>query len=196
MPRRLVIPKIALSLPTFVLSLALAVAPGCSRPPAQPDSSASSQRLPFDREPPTSAPSGATLIPSGMRVPQGTFLTIHLNEVLSSATAHAGDTFEGAIDDPVIVDQQTLIPRGSPVTGHVLDSKTAAGPSNPGYLRVTLVSLKINGKIVVVETSSVFAKASPHGSESSNAGTPSANNVVFNPDRRMTFRLAQPLDLQ
>jgi len=182
------------NLRTIPLALALAFIPACSRPPASPDSSDSQQRLPFDKEPPASTSSNHSLIPP-TTIPEGTFLTVRLSKPLSSVSAHAGDGFEGAIDEPVVVDQQTLLPRGAKVSGRVLDAKSADGPRNPGYLRVTLVSVNAAGRTVLIDTSSIFAKAAPRPSA---AGGPESapNDVLFTPDRRLTFRLAQAIDLQ
>ncbi|MGP8186101.1 MAG: hypothetical protein ACLQKY_08500 [Terracidiphilus sp.] len=183
-----------LKLRTIPLALALALTLACSRPPAGPDSSGSLQRLPFDKEPPASTSSSRSLIPSTM-VPEGTFLTVRLSKPLSSVSAHAGDGFEGAIDEPIVVDQQTLLPRGSKISGRVLDAKPADGPHNPGYLRVTLVSVNAAGRTVLIDTSSIFAKATPRPS-AAGGPAPASNDAVFTPDRLLTFRLAQAVDLQ
>jgi len=128
-------------------------------------------------------------------VPEGTFLTVRLSKPLSSVSSHAGDSFEGTIDEPIVVDQQTLLPRGSQVSGRVLDAKSADGPRDPGYLRVTLVSVNAAGRTVLIDTSSIFAKATPRPS-AAGGPAPTSNDVLFTPDRRLTFRLAQAVDLQ
>jgi hypothetical protein len=178
----------------LALGLAFVFTPACSRPPASPDSSSSLQRLPFDQQTPASTSSSRSLIPPTM-IPEGTFLTVRLSKPLSSVSAHAGDGFEGTIDESIVVDQQTLLPRGAKVSGRVLDAKSADGPRNPGYLRVTLVSVNAGGRTVLIDTSSIFAKATPRPSAA--AGPASApNDVVFTADRRLTFRVAQAIDLQ
>jgi hypothetical protein len=179
----------------LALIFTLVFIPACSRPPASPDSSNSAQRLPFDQQTPASTSSGRSLVPPIM-VPEGTFLTVRLSRPLSSVSAHAGDGFEGAIDEPIVVDQQTLLARGAKVSGRVLDAKSGDGPRSPGYLRVTLVSVNAAGKTILIDTSSVFAKATPGNNRPSVAGGPASNDLVFTPDRRLTFRLAQAIDLQ
>jgi hypothetical protein len=179
---------------TIPLALTLAFLPACSRPPASPDSSNGRQKLPFDKEDPASTASSQSLIPP-TTIPEGTFLTVRLSKPLSSVSAHAGDGFEGAIDEPVVADQQTLLPRGTNVSGRVLDAKSSDGPRNPGYLRVTLVSVNGAGKTILIDTSSIFAKATPRPS-AVGSPAPASNDVVFTPDRRLTFRLAQAVDLQ
>jgi len=186
----------ALKAGIITLALALAFAPACTRPPASPDSSNNSQRLPFDRSTAAPASSDHSLIPP-TSVPEGTFLTVHLSKAISSASAHPGDSFEGALEDPIVVDQQTFFPRGTKVSGRVLEAKPANGPNNPGYLRVTLVSVNVGGKTVLIDTSSIFSKGTRNDRPSpTGAPLPASNDVVFTPDRRLTFRLAQAVDLQ
>jgi len=182
------------AIPPLALGLALA----CSGPPRPPHSASNSQRLPFDHPTSPSGSSNQPLIPSPMGLPEGTFLTVRLSKTLSSETAHAGDGFQGVIDDPVVVDQQTVLASGAVVNGRVLDAKASAGPHNPGYLRITLVSLNVGGKIILIDTSSNLTKATPRSDRPSATGlaVSVSNDVVFSPDRRLTFRLAQAIDLQ
>src|SRR5580700_3723645 len=127
--------------PIAVILLTLSLIGGCRRPPAEDASSSDSQKLPFDRQPRSTGVSPSqSLIPSTTKLPEGTGLPVHLQSALSSASSHAGDTFTGVIDEPVVVDGQTLVASGTPATGRVLEAKPAArfrGASpEPGYLRI------------------------------------------------------------
>jgi len=161
----------------MVLLLSLLCA--CGRPPSDSGdnaaNSADSQKLPFDRQPPSTGitPSQA-LIPSAAKLPEGTPIPIRLLSPLSSASSHAGDSFSATIDEPVVIDGQTLLAPGTAASGRVLEAKPAArsrggspesSPESrresslePGYLRIVLVSLNVGGKPVMIETSSIFAK--------------------------------------
>ena len=119
-----------------------------------------SERLPFDRESHSEGISPSqSLIPLVSKLPVGTPLTIRLAHPLSSGSAHAGDDFQALLDDRVVVDDQTIVPRGAAVTGHVLAARSSGRSQNPGYLRIALVSLTLDGKVLPIETSSIFAKA-------------------------------------
>ncbi len=194
---------------SFVL-LALCFLSSCGRPPEDnAPASSSSQNLPFDRQPRTTGISPSqSLIPSTTKLPEGTPIPIRLQSALSTVSAHAGDTFYGVIDEPVVVDGQTRVPSGTPVTGRVLEAK-AAGPSKkplePGYLRIVLVSLQIGGKAAAIETSSIFAKGGTREKRNSPApGSAGAQkkdkvrnrDISFAVNRRLDFRLAQAVDLQ
>ena len=192
------IQKLALALTVATLTLATA----CTRPPVPPDSSPNSQHLPFSGDSQPSVSPGSSLIPFATHLDEGTFLTVRLTMPLSSADAHAGDGFEGSLDEPVIADGQTLVQVGARVSGRVLDAKPSSGPHNPGYLRITLVSILVGNKIVLIDTNSIFTKAAPRRDRAApdhapDAGmpTPDASEVVFTPAHRLTFRLAQAADL-
>lgn len=178
--------------------LALIFAVACSRPPDSSNASSSnSQALPFDRQPRTSGASPSqSLIPPSARIPAGTPLVVRLSQPISSATAHIGDSFEGSLDEPVVVDQQTLLPGGTLLSGQVLDAKPASGMRDSGYLRITIVSFQRGGKTSPIATSSIF-RNQPYPSRPLTSGSKKAkNDVLFTPDHHLTFRLAQAVDIQ
>src|ERR1039457_4762465 len=92
-----------------VVLLALGLICGCGRPPAEDASNSDSQNLPFDRQPRSTGISPSqSLIPSSTKLPEGTPIPVRLQTALSSASAHAGDTFYATVDEPVTIDGQTL----------------------------------------------------------------------------------------
>ena len=190
-----------------IVLLMLSLLCACGRPPAEKASnSAESQKLPFDRLPRSTGISPSqSLIPSGTKLPEGTPIPIRPESALSSASSHAGDTFSATIDEPVVIDGQTLIARGTPATGRVLEAKPSASSLGrslePGYLRIVLVSLNVGGRPVMIETSSIFAKGGSReernpASSAASGASQKDKDIVFGIDRRLNFRLAQTVDLQ
>src|SRR5437660_9317291 len=150
-----------------IVLLMLSLISACGRPTSDSggnaSSSADSQKLPFDRQPRSTGISPSqSLIPSANKLPEGTPIPTRLQSALSSASAHPGDTFGAIVDEPVVVDGQTLIDRGTPATGRVLEAKPSAhSPGHspaPGVLRIVLVSLTVAGRSFMIVTSSIFAK--------------------------------------
>ena len=175
------------------LALALSLAAACGKPTGVPQPSPNdTQLLPFDRE---SRPNGISpsqsLIPPTKRLAAGTSISIRLRTPLSSASAHAGDSFDGTLDAPVVVDAQALIAPGAAVTGRVLDAQHSTGARNPGYLRIALVSVNVGGKTILLDTSSIFAKGTARNPNTD----ASARDVAFPPERRLTFHLTESTDL-
>ena len=193
-----------------VVLLMLSFSFACSHPPAENSSNSDSQKLPFDREPRSTGVSPSrSLIPSTTSLPERTPIEVHLESALSSASSHAGDTFRATLDEPIVIDGKTLVAGGTSATGRVLEAKpSATSPdrsSEPGYLRIVLVSLNVGGRSVMIETSSIFAKGgsredrSPPTGAGSGAGQKDRDkdkDIVLGIDRRLNFRLAQTVDLQ
>jgi hypothetical protein len=148
-----------------VVGLGLVVALGCDRSSSVPmvASEASSApedgRLPFDREAqkdgisPTSA-----VIPPGAQIPAGTPVVVRIQSSISSATAVSDGKFEAVLDEPIVVKDQVLAARGTAVIGRVVEARRVAQMQAPGYLRLALSSIALNGKQTVVRTSSNFLK--------------------------------------
>jgi hypothetical protein len=196
-----------------IVLLTLSLPCGCGRPPVEnSSSSADTQKLPFDRQPRSTGISPSrSLIPFTTKLPEGTPIPIRLQSTLSSASSHAGDTFSAIIDEPVVIDGQTLVAGGTSATGRVLEAKPSGhspvSALEPGYLRIVLVSLNIGGRPVTIETSSIFAKGGSREERNPAAGATSGagqkdkdkdkdKDIIFGTDRRFSFRLAQTVDLQ
>lgn len=213
----------------LTLALLLALASACTRQPSAEASEAGSvQQLPFDSAKNGISPTGSFTPQS---VPAGTPVTVRLQTALSSAAAHDGDTFEAILDDPIVVDSQTVAARGAVVSGRVVNAKSSGRLEDPGYIRLTLTAITIGGSALPVQASSIFAKGSSHknrnlamigggagggaligglvgGGKGALIGTAAGaaggsgvayatgkKDVEFSPERRLTFRLAQPVPL-
>ena len=206
----------------LTLLFAVVCATGCAREvgvSGTPAAPAATAQLPFDRVSDNAGISPtADLTPDG--IPVGTELAVRLQLALSSADAHAGDSFAAVLDAPIVLDGKRLLPRGTPVTGIVLAAHAFDRPEDPGYLRLTLVSISVNGKQIALRTSNIFAKGStsasriapdfdksvggktlPTAAESGaspklqTSYVPANSDVRFSTGHRFTFRLTEPLHL-
>ena len=172
-----------------VVSLALAGMLGCSRqqgfvPPASDD-----HALPFAAASDTSRPSPTEAIASP-EIPAGTTMVLRLQEPLSSADCRIGDVFKAALEDPVVIQDHTLAPKGSAVTGTVISAK-ASGPSGPGYLRLTLSTVTLDGKKIQLHSSSVFGKGTVLRSSQGTSG----HDAKFSTAQRLSFHLIDAVTL-
>jgi hypothetical protein len=194
------------------LALGLAMTVECGRQAAVPVAASEvappseSEHLPFDRQARIDGISpSSTVIPPGVRIPAGTPVSIRVQSAIASATAQAGDTFQGLLVDPIVVNGQTLAERGASVIGRVMEAK-AGHLAAPGYLRLALNSIAINGKTSAVQSSSNFLKGmSPATRKLAGNGSPAgsvsesqilAQDVTVGPDRRLTFRLTEAIPLR
>ncbi len=209
-----------------VLLTLAAVATGCNAgakatpplPAAAADNNSNAQQLPFTDNKP-------------VVVPANTAIYIRLQQGISSATAQPGQYFSAELDEPLVIEGQTLAPRGTAVTGKVVAARESGHLHNSGYLRITLASMTLNNKTVPLQTNSVFVsggsykkrnlafigggagggaligaligggKGAAIGSAVGAAGGTTAayatgkKEVGFVAERRLGFRLTQPLNL-
>lgn len=103
-----------------------------------------------------------TLVPAPQAIPAGTPLAIRLQQNLSSATSAPGEHFDAVLAQPIVIDGQTVAPRGATVEGRVVAARRSGRLHNPGYLRLTLAAVDIHGKSVPLQTSSIFVEGGSH----------------------------------
>lgn len=178
----------------------LALAAGCSRSLRVPnEESSQADQAPFRA---TGAANGTLpaarqdghpeegVLPfqDGQSIPAGTLLTVRLKGTLTSAATAGNDVFEAVVDQPVVIDGNTIVPRGTGVTGKVESARISAVQPERGYLRLALQCVHLGGVDVPVQTASLFARPGP-------SPDPQASTVRLEDGRRLTFRLMEPIAL-
>jgi hypothetical protein len=77
-------------------------------------------------------------------VPEGTDLTVALEQNLSTAENRPGDTFQASVAIPIVIDGVTVIPQGARVKGHVVDAQTSGRLGGIARLVLTLDSVEVD----------------------------------------------------
>src|SRR5208283_264800 len=137
----------------LLLSLALT---GCSKSAKAPNSDNQAAASQANASPDNSAvtDSGASNQPPATPAPEplvisaGTSITVRLQEGLSSASAVTGERFDAVVDEPITLDDRTVIPVGTPVTGHVTLARRSGRLHHPGELGLTLDTVVLNNQQV------------------------------------------------
>ena len=80
-------------------------------------------------------------------VPPGALLRIRINQTLTSASAKAGDSFDGIVVSDVVAEGVVAIPRGATVQGSVVDAKKAGALVGRGELSLQLTQVTLGGKV-------------------------------------------------
>jgi hypothetical protein len=121
-------------------------------------------------------------------VPAGSFLTVRLKVPLLAGSG-LKDSFEAILDEPVVVEGNTLIPRDTIVSGEIESAHVLKSKPERGYLRLTLNSMQLDGMSVPIQTASLFARQ-PSG--------PDTNSLTIRLEkgRRLTFRLKEQVFLR
>jgi hypothetical protein len=122
------------------------------------------QPVPFSKNASTDAndKAGKSLVPQEVVIPSGTAITVRLQNAVSSATSTPGDQFDAVLDQPIVVDGETLAATGAHVTGRVVAARRSGRLTHPGYLRIALASVTVNGKSIPVQSSSVMVAGASH----------------------------------
>jgi hypothetical protein len=205
-----------------ICCLALSLSQGCARSePSNPTSadSAGEQKLPFrpDTDQASSNSGGAhPAVPPDAKLaaslpfrpgshshilPSGTLLTVELEDSISSATVHAGDAFAASVTAPLTVEGDTVIARGTAVTGRVESAQSEADHPGlvlgSGYFRLTLSAITVDGRQFALQTSSLFARGTSRPPNISSPASPDPRLPILEVQKghRLTFRLTAPVTL-
>ncbi len=91
--------------------------------------------------------------PKKITIPAGTQLTVRLNDSLDTERNQVGDSFHATLGAPIVIDDETVIPSGADVVGHVVDVKSAGRFAGNSLLTLELTSLSVNGRTYNIQTS-------------------------------------------
>jgi hypothetical protein len=128
-------------------------------------------------------------------LPPGTLLTVELDQALSADSVHAGDAFAASLAAPLMIDGETLIERGTEVTGRVEAAQSRHGS---GYVQLSLSAIRVDGTLLPLETSSLFARGTVRNLKVSSGNPPTQilGGTRVPKGRRLTFRLSAPASLE
>ncbi len=101
--------------------------------------------------------------PAGLALPAGTNLVIRMIDAVDSERNAIGQTFAASLDEPVMIDGETVIPRGADVVVKLVDDKESGKLTGRTTLTLDLMSVKVAGRMVDVNTETVTEKSSSRG---------------------------------
>src|SRR5437899_7044112 len=124
-------------------------------------------------------------------IPAGTTLTVSTVSLISSQSV-VGRSFEAKIAQDVSVKGNVVLRAGTKAFGKITSSR--ANPRKSGPLTVELASIDVNGRRIPVKTSSVHPAGPPQTARQAQYGH-TAGTTVVNPQTRLQFQLAAPVNL-
>jgi hypothetical protein len=101
------------------------------------------QNYPPQNYPPPPDNYGAPPVPPRLTIKPGTYVTVRINQWLSSDRNKKGDTFTGTLNQPVVVDGIVVAQRGQAVYGDVSESQKAGRVEGTSRLGLQLTQLTL-----------------------------------------------------
>jgi len=97
---------------------------------------------------------------AALELPGGTNIVIRMIDGVDSEVNRVGQTFQASLDEPVIQNGVTAIPRGADVIVKLVDEKQSGKLTGRAELTLDLVSIKVDGRMVDINTESVSQASS------------------------------------
>ncbi|HEY1217731.1 MAG: hypothetical protein ABSE42_13135 [Bryobacteraceae bacterium] len=108
----------------------------------------------------SSRPSAA---PAPLILPEGTNFAVRMIDAVDSDKVTVGQNYSAALDEPVVIDGQTAIPRGADVVVKLVNAKDSGKFSGKAELTLALWTVKVNGKVVDVNTQTITRESESRG---------------------------------
>ena len=104
--------------------------------------------------------------PTGVTIPAGVLITVRMIDPVDSEYNAMGQTFRASLDEPLVVDRQTVVPRGADLTVILVEVEQAGRMRGRSELTLDLLDIAIAGKKHEIRTSEVSQAGASRGSQS------------------------------
>jgi hypothetical protein len=119
-------------------------------------------QAPAPLPPPAPGPPPVT----GVQIPTGTPITVRMIDSVDSNQAHLGQTFRASVDEPVLMNDQTVIPRGADALVKLVEDQQSGKFEGKTILTLALTDITINGQTIDTTTGDVSKASSSRGARS------------------------------
>ena len=101
--------------------------------------------------------------PANITIPGGTEITVRMIDPVDSEVNQIGDTFRASLDEPIVVNGQTVAARGADVTAKLTEVAQAGRIAGRSELSLVLLDITLNGRKHEITTSEVYEAGSSRG---------------------------------
>jgi hypothetical protein len=117
---------------------------------------------------------------SSAELPAGTNIVVRMIDGVDSEQSRVGQTFAASLDEPVMLDGNVVIPRGADAVIKLADSKESGKLTGRTELTLDLVSVKVNGRMVDINTQTVSRESSSRGARTAKVagGTAAVGAII------------------
>ncbi|MCL5289039.1 MAG: hypothetical protein M1453_13730, partial [Acidobacteria bacterium] len=101
--------------------------------------------------------------PVKVEIPVGTTLAVRMIDSIDSGVNRTGETFRAALDAPVMIDGEEVVPTGSDVSIRLAEAKTAGKFAGRSELRLEISWFEFQGRRYSVDSSTYEQVGSSRG---------------------------------
>jgi hypothetical protein len=126
------------------------------------------------------APPPRRMSAEGVMLPQGTNFVVRMIDAVDSERARVGQSFAASLDQPVMLNGETIIPRGADVTVKLVDAKESGKLTGRAELALALQGVRVNGQMIDINTQTVTQESSSRGARTAKVagGTAAVGAII------------------
>jgi hypothetical protein len=115
-----------------------------------------------------------------VELPAGTNLVVRMIDGVDSQVNRVGQTFAASLDEPVMLNGETVIVRGADVVVKLVDAKESGKLTGRSELTLDLVSVKVDGRMVDINTQTVSRESASRGARTAKVagGTAAVGAII------------------
>jgi len=136
------------------------------REPPPPQTAAAPPPAAYSTPPPAAASSAPPPASGGLVIPAGTTIVVRMIDAVNSDESRLGQTFRASVDEPLVVDGQTVVQRGSDAVVKLVEDKDSGKIEGRTVLTLVLQQVSTNGRLTDVTTGDVSQASGSRGSKS------------------------------
>ena len=117
---------------------------------------------------------------NGTEIPAGTTLTVRMIDSVDSERDKVGQTFRASLDEPLMINGETVLARGADVLMKLVDQKQSGKIQGETALTLDIVSVTVDGRPIDVNTAEVTQASASRGSRSTKVigGTAAVGAII------------------
>lgn len=114
------------------------------------------------------------------QLPTGTPITVRMIDGVDSEQTRLGQTFRASVDEPVLIDGQTVIPRGADCVVKLVEDKESGKFAGRTVLTLGLQQVQVNGRMIDVTTGDVSQASGSRGARTAKVvgGTTAVGAII------------------
>lgn len=134
--------------------------------PPENDSPPVLRRSDEGSQPAAPAPPASLSAPAApIQIAAGTNFVVRLIDSVDSKTATSGQSFAASMDQPVVVNGQTMIPKGANAVMRLVETTPSGTFTGRTELALALISVKVNDRYVPINTQTITRVSDARGQQ-------------------------------